>query len=355
MYFNGFQLTDGYSASFKDFNLSGSTYTETALGYSRDVNGRFGFGAKAKLLYGNNYFAMNASQANFAYANNQVDAVANIAVLKASPFNLNDRLGLEKPATFFDYILPEGFGGALDLGVHYKPIKNLALAAAVTDLGLMRWGKLNSINYQLNYKFDAMAWKSSHPEFTGTDVPVDSIIADIRNNFGVTRGDKPGISNYLTPKLNVSAEYNILNNLLGVGVLSRSMFREDRFLHELTAAFNIRPANWVNLALSYSITNGKASNFGFGANFSTGKFNIFLSADYIPFQYVGLDLQQFDPVIPAISLPLGYNSDRINFALGFNYAIGTKKDTDKDGISDKFDKCPNTPLGVKVDSRGCQL
>ena len=35
--------------------------------------------------------------------------------------------------------------------------------------------------------------------------------------------------------------------------------------------------------------------------------------------------------------------------------IGTRKDADRDGISDKFDKCPDTPLGVKVDSRGCPV
>jgi OOP family OmpA-OmpF porin len=32
-----------------------------------------------------------------------------------------------------------------------------------------------------------------------------------------------------------------------------------------------------------------------------------------------------------------------------------KKDSDFDGVSDYFDKCPNTPVGVKVDGGGCAL
>jgi outer membrane protein OmpA-like peptidoglycan-associated protein len=34
---------------------------------------------------------------------------------------------------------------------------------------------------------------------------------------------------------------------------------------------------------------------------------------------------------------------------------GNKKDSDKDGVPDKLDKCPNTPPGVKVDANGCPL
>jgi OOP family OmpA-OmpF porin len=30
-------------------------------------------------------------------------------------------------------------------------------------------------------------------------------------------------------------------------------------------------------------------------------------------------------------------------------------DSDKDGVSDAMDKCPNTPVGVKVDSKGCPV
>ncbi|MDD4993260.1 MAG: thrombospondin type 3 repeat-containing protein [Paludibacter sp.] len=41
------------------------------------------------------------------------------------------------------------------------------------------------------------------------------------------------------------------------------------------------------------------------------------------------------------------------FSLVFNF--GKLKDTDKDGVSDKYDKCIDTPLQVKVDEFGCPV
>ena len=40
---------------------------------------------------------------------------------------------------------------------------------------------------------------------------------------------------------------------------------------------------------------------------------------------------------------------------GLSFNIGKKKDTDKDGVSDRLDKCPNTPAGIAVDKKGCPL
>jgi len=37
------------------------------------------------------------------------------------------------------------------------------------------------------------------------------------------------------------------------------------------------------------------------------------------------------------------------------FSFGAPKDSDKDGVSDKNDKCPNTPLGIGVDPNGCPL
>ena len=41
--------------------------------------------------------------------------------------------------------------------------------------------------------------------------------------------------------------------------------------------------------------------------------------------------------------------------LGLEFDFGKTKDSDMDGVSDKKDKCPDTPAGVAVDENGCPL
>jgi OmpA-OmpF porin, OOP family len=41
--------------------------------------------------------------------------------------------------------------------------------------------------------------------------------------------------------------------------------------------------------------------------------------------------------------------------VGLTFNMGNSKDSDKDGVSDKKDNCPDTPSGVKVDKMGCPL
>ena len=45
----------------------------------------------------------------------------------------------------------------------------------------------------------------------------------------------------------------------------------------------------------------------------------------------------------------------LQFSAGLRANLGKPKDTDGDGVSDKKDKCPATPTGVKVDATGCPL
>ncbi|GAA4371968.1 OmpA family protein [Hymenobacter koreensis] len=66
--------------------------------------------------------------------------------------------------------------------------------------------------------------------------------------------------------------------------------------------------------------------------------------------------------------PIGANFDNVanrdenswddrylQHSAGLTFALGQAKDEDKDGVSDKRDKCPGTPAGVAVDANGCPL
>ena len=47
----------------------------------------------------------------------------------------------------------------------------------------------------------------------------------------------------------------------------------------------------------------------------------------------------------------------LDYSIGLGYLIGKRPptDADLDGVSDKLDACPDTPLGVVVDAKGCPL
>jgi len=51
----------------------------------------------------------------------------------------------------------------------------------------------------------------------------------------------------------------------------------------------------------------------------------------------------------------GKNDGYGEHLLGIVLTLCGDKDSDKDGVKDKKDKCPNTPLGVVVDANGCPL
>lgn len=51
----------------------------------------------------------------------------------------------------------------------------------------------------------------------------------------------------------------------------------------------------------------------------------------------------------------GGNDIYLQHSLGFIFSLKKPVDTDKDGVPDKRDSCPNTPPGIQVDAKGCPI
>ena len=111
---------------------------------------------------------------------------------------------------------------------------------------------------------------------------------------------------------------------------------------------------------NYSNVNNNASNYGsfdgqaaLGLNFRiTPGFSIFAQAG----QHVLIrDDDRLDGVDNNGTIFWDKYDRYMQFSAGLTANFGKAKDTDGDGVSDRKDKCPDTPTGVKVDENGCPV
>lgn len=95
-------------------------------------------------------------------------------------------------------------------------------------------------------------------------------------------------------------------------------------------------------------------------NTSGGEFNVpvgiglkYHFSQKVAAQYTGL--YTFTDRDHRDNLYGGSNDRFLKHSLGIIISFGGPGDADKDGIKDNIDKCPNTPLNVKVDAEGCPI
>ena len=358
--FFGTPELDNNFFDFRSLGLQATAYTEAGLGFSRVLNEKFTVGAKLKFLYGNanvsavnENFTLNAGIEEWALKGNG-------SINYSSPIDLNGNsfqtFDPALPTSILDYVKPSGLGAGFDLGFTYKPIKNLTLSAALTDFGMIRWNKnLKKIGYEVDYKFTGLDSLNINSN-TDFNAIADSLFNSIQSSFKDSVETLSSKYNTNTsPKINVGVEYSLLNNKLSLGLLSRTIFQNKTPYQEFTASINGRPVNWFNMSLSYSIMNGRMSNIGAGIGLRTGFMHWFVAADYIPLYYIPLQLNQINSDFPTFQALIPSQTKGLNVAFGVNLVLGNRKDTDKDGVVDRKDECPGTPLKVKVDKKGCPL
>ncbi len=362
-------LTGGANkVNLKQLGVNTSVYTEIGLGYMHPINEQWSVGGKLKFLYGHGYIGMrNQSLALNASANKwELDGEGYVMV--AGPV-VNYPAALTPEAitntqivdedfdaldNMLDILKPQGLGGAIDLGFTYKPVEQFQLAASITDLGFIAWNKGVRYDYEIHGEYDGIGEFEysdySDPETGAFDA--EQLVDTVKNRLesvyanafkGGERTDK--FARMTSARLNIGVDANFWDNRVGVGLYSSTRFVNSRVYEEVTIGAAFRPYYWLQVAASYSILNGKASNIGAALGIITYEgVGLTLAADYIPCTYA--DAGDF-------SIP--YRTKGVNLALGLNIVIGHNQDSDKDGVKNKFDLCPETPKGVQVDEFGCPL
>ena len=375
------------------FSLSGlgagaTLYTEISGGYSHKLNDEWTIGGKLKVLLGHAYvgvntknLAINASTeqwniggtagldiaapvnaeylASYIHGKNMNQVIESF---KDGSFDTNKLIDTSDPTAMAKSMLnPSGYGAAIDFGFTYKPIEQLQITAALTDLGFIYWNRSNRFTCTVDTVFEGAgtidygdpAYRDENGNFS-TEILMDTVQSRM---MGLLDGVHmlnagSGFARMTSARLNIGVDANFWDNRVGVGLVSATRLYNARLYEEITLGVAFRPFNWLSLAASYSlVNNGKYSNIGAGLSIMPyDGINMTLAMDYIPTSYAAMDINGTQKYV------LPYKDKMFNIALGFSICWGSnRRDKDKDGVWDKLDMCPDTPRGVEVDSVGCPI
>lgn len=358
---------------------------EVGFGVAWKLNDQWSIGGKLKFLLGNSYLGMSNNNLGLSLSKDEWTLQGNGSTYEAGMFHLPKsytKEGLQnytpmenifQGGNIFEaigngllkIITPCGYGGAIDLGITYKPIKQLQISAGVTDLGFIHWSGGKRVNYTANGRFTGVGEFDYNKYVVDGTFDADSLKNDALRNMENVLTTAVNVDTVLngftrrtTARLNVGIDANFWDNRVGVGIYSNTRFFNSHIYEEVTIGAAFRPVHWFNLAVSYSlIENGKYSDIGVALGLVTYEgIGLFVAADYIPTTYAKYPVGTKKDG-SKINIPVPYKTKGLNLAFGLNIVIGHKghSDKDKDGVYDKFDLCPETPKGVVVDEVGCPL
>lgn len=352
--------------------LAAQAYLALGVGYSKQQNDQWNWGFKVKLLDGIAYAGMRNKNLDLTASPEEWALKGNGYLQMAGPFASmpasieaddiqNWREGDILPTDWKAYLKPSGYGMAFDLGATYQPIKQVKISLSLTDLGAIYWRNGNRYAYNVNGVFNGIG-EIQYDEYVNdgkfdTNALKDTITTRLKNVYETALtadGEvKNGFMAPLTMKLNAGVDAYLCNNIIGLGLYSRTMLYNAKIYEEITLGAAVRPASWFNFALSYSFLNGKWNNLGAAIGLRGGPFVLTLAADYVPMTYAHYSPDE------GRNIAIPYKAKGLNLEMGLNIVWGWKNhDKDKDGVLDKLDMCLNTPkeingLKVEVDALGC--
>ena len=201
----------GESFDIRNEKLRLNAYIEVGAGYSRAINERLTVGGKAKLLLGAGNINLKINQIQMSGRGIGYESEFQLksdAYMEASAkgLKLEEEDGYITDLDYNSFGI-SGYGAGIDLGATYQVMKNLNVSAAILDLGFISWDKSNS-----------QVAESDRNATINKDNYSDDVL-DF-NLFGLKKKENKSRTTSLSPTMVIGGEYGLLNNKLGLGLLS---------------------------------------------------------------------------------------------------------------------------------------
>ena len=302
---------------FGGLGMRTQNYMELALGHSRDINKQWRVGGKLKFLIGAAYADFTADNVTLDMTEDawriQSNAQVKASLLKSDVIhedpskNSADGRPRVKELDNFGFSLP-GFGMALDLGVTYKPIENLTVSAAITDLGFISWKNTHHASSQGDYTFDGfnnIYIGSDKDQTEDIDDQFDQIGDDLEEMFSVYDDGTKTATQALAATLNVGAEYKLpAYDKLKFGFLYTSRIHGKYSWHQGMLNVGVRPVKWFECNVNGAVTSTGVTAGGM----------LSLKAPHFKF-YIAAD--RFFSKMGKQGVPLNSSNGNITFGMTF--------------------------------------
>lgn len=302
---------------FGGLGMRTQNYMELALGHSRDINKQWRVGGKLKFLIGAAYADFTADNVTLDMTEDawriQSNAQMKASLLKSDVIhedpskNSADGRPRVKELDNFGFSLP-GFGMALDLGVTYKPIENLTLSAAITDLGFISWKNTHHASSQGDYTFDGfnnIYIGSDKDQTEDIDDQFDQIGDDLEEMFSVYDDGTKTATQALAATLNVGAEYKLpAYDKLKFGFLYTSRIHGKYSWHQGMLNVGVRPVKWFECNVNGAVTSTGVTAGGM-LSLKAPHFNFYIAAD------------RFFSKMGKQGVPLNSSNGNITFGMTF--------------------------------------
>lgn len=309
-------------------------YREYGLGYARKVNDKLTVGGKLKYLYGMENIQTKESDLSITTDPNDFSILA-----KANIFinaSIDTTFGDEGFSASEYALKKKNHGFGIDLGGAYKLNEKFTFSASIIDLGFIKW-KEDVQNFQSNdpnaqFEFNGFDMNDLMDSDTTNGGPMEEFTDSLNTIFKIDTASN-AYSTSLSTQIYLGANYNFTDKV-NAGVLFYSKIYDKKIHPALSLSFNQKIGRWLNYSVSYSMYNRSFNNIGLGIGLNLGPIQLYLVSDNV-----------LGAIFPQ-------NTKNVHLHAGINLTIGrAKKDSDKDGVDDKKDKCPDIPGTAAFD--GC--
>jgi len=285
------------------FELNGlgadvSGFEELSLGWSGNIGQNIQIGLRGKVLFGLANLTTTRSELSVSTAEDAWNIHSDILLNASLPFA---EVVYDSEGMIEDIILNEDFdnldplaiaryafnkrnmGGAIDLGINYRPGKRWLLSASLLDLGIVRWtDNVHQASYQLDYEYTSVDVDPFDLLDDNTDIDnyADSILTSLGDTLLGGLDLRPGetYSSRLNTKLYLGASWYVTPHI-NFGLLSRTDFLRKAVVEQVTASAGFSAGRYLNFTLSYSYMNSYFKNLGAGLSLNAGPFNLYVISD----------------------------------------------------------------------------